>query len=90
MCASLRVIKFRFELKMRVHDSGQCLGGVDRLQTTIKINRGLDVFMTQKTSNGFVFAGSVLQVDRRGSVSELMNGNTQASGFQDTFSYLFA
>jgi hypothetical protein len=70
MWASLCLIKLRFEVEMRVHDFGQCFGGVGCLQTTIKINRGLDVFVPQKASHSFVFAGSVFQIDRGGSVPD--------------------
>ena len=64
--------------------------GLQRLQATVEIYRGLEPFVTKDAADRFVVSRLVLKPDRSSGVSELVRGDEQASGFLDPFGDLIA
>src|SRR5581483_5048108 len=59
------------------------LRGLNILQTDIKVSGCLDVAMTEQPADEFIFAGPVLEENRRCSMAELMNCDPQSGGLED-------
>jgi hypothetical protein len=56
-------------------DLAELAARLDRLQAAVEVRSGFEAFVPEEAPDRFVVARMVLQVDRRGGVSELVNGN---------------
>ena len=59
-------------------------------KTTIKFDGCLDVAVSKQSSNSFIIARTVLEINRSGSVSKLMDRHPQTDCFLNAIGNLFA
>src|SRR6516162_4841562 len=73
----------RLEVDLLTDEPTELFGGLHRLQSAIKTRRCLDITVAKKPADGFVVARTMLQINRCGSVPELMNCDSQPRRFWD-------
>src|SRR5258708_32322278 len=66
------------EPDLPANDLAELLIGLGGLQPNIEVDRGLDVAVTEQALNDLIGAGIMTQIDCRGRMTELMNGEPQA------------
>src|SRR6266567_2831163 len=72
------------------NELSELLGGRDGLETAIEFDRCRKAAVSQHSPDRFIISRVMLQINRRRSVSKLMNGNSQADGFLNTLCDLLA
>ena len=80
----------RLEVDLLTDEPTELFGGLHRLQSAIKTRRCLDITVAKKPADGFVVARTMLQINRCGSVPELMNGEAKSGRFLHAHSDLLA
>src|SRR6516164_5906822 len=80
----------RLEVDLLTDEPAELFGGLHRLQSAIKTRRCLDITVAKKPADGFVVAGTMLQINCCGSVPELMNCEAKSGRFLHAHSDLLA
>ena len=62
----------------------------DGLKTAVEFDRRLDIAVSKQPSNSLVVPWMVLEIDRRGSVSELVDRDPKSDRFLNANGNLFA
>src|SRR6266404_8895444 len=78
------------ELDVFTDDLAVGLVRLRRRQAAVEVDRGLDVAVTEQPSDGLVFAGVVLEIDRRTGMAELVNRYAHARRLLDALRNLGA
>ena len=65
-------------------------GGADGFKAAIETDRRLDVAVSEQPPYGLVVSWTMLEVNGRRGVPELMNRDMESGGFLDALCYLFA
>src|SRR5262249_26920676 len=71
-------------------DLAELAAGLDRLQPAVEVDGGFEAFVPEEAPDRFVVARMVLQVDRRGGMPKLVDGNPQSGGLLDSLRNLDA
>jgi hypothetical protein len=66
------------------------LGGRDGLKTTVEFDGRLDIAVSKQPPNGLIISWMVLEINRSGSVSKLMDRHPQSDCFLNANGNLFA
>jgi hypothetical protein len=56
-------------------DLAELAAGLDRLQSAVEVDGGFQALVPEEAPDGFVVTRMVFQVDRRGCVPELVDGD---------------
>jgi hypothetical protein len=87
---SIVVTTVRLEFDLLANKLPELLGRLHGLQPAVKVDRGLDIPMPEKAPHGLVITRVMFEIERRGGMPELMDGEPQSGGLLNPLGDLVA
>ena len=79
------MLQLRLKFDLLAYESSEFLGGLHGLQAAIEADRRLDIAVSKQPPHGLVIPRPMLEIDRRRSVSELVNRDPKSDRFLNAY-----